>query len=221
MQVFTELFRSNFPPLIRANTVPYNYILSRGGGEWNSLSLSLSPPLNPLVCKRILSFLWVYSICCLVIHGVCVYSLTIYNFTKINLEICTVTTLTWTYSRTIAFNKLTEARGTEVRCLLQIHGLMEMNKTQAKVQAEEKCITRKVIYPGYLSSDDHSSVPIASKKYFESSRSVFYNLWFDLGQKYRTPQVRPDRGSNSCPPDHDSTFHVTETPALTTWPSVT
>ena len=31
----------------------------------------------------------------------------------------------------------------------------------------------------------------------------------------------PDRGSNSRPPDHDSTFHVTETPALTTKPSVT
>ena len=28
-------------------------------------------------------------------------------------------------------------------------------------------------------------------------------------------------GSNSQPSDHDSTFHVTETPALTTWPSVT
>ena len=34
-------------------------------------------------------------------------------------------------------------------------------------------------------------------------------------------QVRPNWGSNSWPPDHDSTFHVTETPALTTWPSVT
>ena len=49
-------------------------------------------------------------------------------------------------------------------------------------------------------------------------------FWFkyDLGQKYQAPQARPDRGSNSWPPDHDSTFHVTETPALynTTWPSV-
>ena len=47
--------------------------------------------------------------------------------------------------------------------------------------------------------------------------------WFkyDLGQKYQAPQVRPDRGSNSWPPDHDSTFQVTEMPALTTWPSVT
>ena len=34
------------------------------------------------------------------------------------------------------------------------------------------------------------------------------------------PQVRPDRGSNSWPPDHDGTFRVTETPALTTRPSV-
>ena len=48
-------------------------------------------------------------------------------------------------------------------------------------------------------------------------------FWFkyDLGQKYYAPQVRPDRGSNSWPPDHDSTFHVTEMPALTTRPSVT
>ena len=29
------------------------------------------------------------------------------------------------------------------------------------------------------------------------------------------------RGSNSRPPDHDSTLHVTETPSLTTRPSVT
>ena len=48
------------------------------------------------------------------------------------------------------------------------------------------------------------------------------DFWFkyDVGQKYHAPQVRPDRGSNSWPPDHDSTVHVTETPALTTRPSV-
>ena len=34
-------------------------------------------------------------------------------------------------------------------------------------------------------------------------------FWFkyDLGQKYYAPQVRPDRGLNSWPPDHDSTLH--------------
>ena len=42
-----------------------------------------------------------------------------------------------------------------------------------------------------------------------------------LGQQYCAPQVRPDCVSKSCPPDHDSTFHVTEMPALTTRPSVT
>ena len=42
-----------------------------------------------------------------------------------------------------------------------------------------------------------------------------------LRQKYYAPQVRPDWGSNSWPPDHDSAFHVTETPALTTSPWVT
>ena len=48
-------------------------------------------------------------------------------------------------------------------------------------------------------------------------------IWFnyDLVQKYYTPQVQPDQGSNSWPPDHDSTFHVTEMPALNTPPSVT
>ena len=48
-------------------------------------------------------------------------------------------------------------------------------------------------------------------------------LWFkyDLEQKYQALHVRPDWCSNSWPPDHDSTFHVTETPALTTRPSVT
>ena len=48
-------------------------------------------------------------------------------------------------------------------------------------------------------------------------------VWFkyDLGQKYHAPQVQPSRGLNSWPPDHDSIFHVTETPAITTRPSVT
>ena len=48
-------------------------------------------------------------------------------------------------------------------------------------------------------------------------------FWFkyNSGQKYYAPQVQPDQGSNSWPPDHDSSFHVTETSALTTWPSVT
>ena len=48
-------------------------------------------------------------------------------------------------------------------------------------------------------------------------------VWFkyDLGQKYYAPQIRPSRGSISWPPDHDRTFHVTETPALTTQPSAT
>ena len=38
-------------------------------------------------------------------------------------------------------------------------------------------------------------------------------FWFkyDLGQKYQAPQVRPERGSNSWPPDNDSTVYVTET----------
>ena len=43
-------------------------------------------------------------------------------------------------------------------------------------------------------------------------------VWFkyNLGQKYHAPQVQPRRGLNSWPPDHDSTFNVTETPAITT-----
>ena len=48
-------------------------------------------------------------------------------------------------------------------------------------------------------------------------------IWFkyDLGQKYYTPQVWPNQDSNSWPPDHDSTFHVTDTLGLTTRSSVT
>ena len=40
-------------------------------------------------------------------------------------------------------------------------------------------------------------------------------FWFkdNLEQKYYALQVRPDWGSNSWPADHDSTFHVTETPS--------
>ena len=70
---------------------------------------------------------------------------------------------------------------------------------------------------------------------------AFVNVTFldevRLRQKYYGAQVRPDRDSNSWPPDHstfhvtetpilitaisDFTFHVTETSALNTWPSVT
>ena len=34
--------------------------------------------------------------------------------------------------------------------------------------------------------------------------STLYYVWFkyDLGQKYYAPQVQPDQGSNSRPPDH-------------------
>ena len=54
-------------------------------------------------------------------------------------------------------------------------------------------------------------------------KGVICCFWFkyDLGQKYQAPQVWPDQDSNSWPPDYDSTFHVTETPVLTTRSSVT
>ena len=53
--------------------------------------------------------------------------------------------------------------------------------------------------------------------------NILLYFWFkyDLRQKYYAPQVWPDRGSNWGPSDHDSTFHVTEMPVLTTRPSVT
>ena len=35
-----------------------------------------------------------------------------------------------------------------------------------------------------------------------------------LRQKYHAPQVRSDRGLNLWPRDHDSAFHVTDTPAF-------
>ena len=34
-------------------------------------------------------------------------------------------------------------------------------------------------------------------------------------QKYCAPQIRPDKGSNSWPADHDSTFHVTKMVMMT------
>ena len=49
---------------------------------------------------------------------------------------------------------------------------------------------------------------------------TFGGFQYDLGQKYNAPQVRPDRGLNSWPPDHASTFHVTKMPAVTTQPPV-
>ena len=62
-----------------------------------------------------------------------------------------------------------------------------------------------------------------TRKFSARELLVFYSILikYDLGKKYYALQVRPDQGSNSWPPDYDSTFHVTETPALTTWLSVT
>ena len=51
-------------------------------------------------------------------------------------------------------------------------------------------------------------------------RKDIFRFKYDLEQKYYAPQVGPEWGLNSLPPDYDSIFHGTETPALTTWPSV-
>ena len=60
---------------------------------------------------------------------------------------------------------------------------------------------------------------------FIMSETVLFFFWsiryLRLRQKYYAPQVWLDLDLNSWPPDHESTFHVTKTPALTTWPSVT
>ena len=37
-----------------------------------------------------------------------------------------------------------------------------------------------------------------------------------IRQNYYAPQVRPNLGSNSQPPDHDSTIHIIKMPAPTT-----
>ena len=59
-------------------------------------------------------------------------------------------------------------------------------------------------------------------KHHEKVKYTFYDIVclikYNLGQKYYPPQVQPDRGLNSWPPDHDSAFHVTEMLTLTTWP---
>ena len=54
-----------------------------------------------------------------------------------------------------------------------------------------------------------------------TERIFFVQVGLRLKQKYYTLQVHPDQDSHSWPPDHDSTFHVPETPALTTRPSAT
>ena len=64
---------------------------------------------------------------------------------------------------------------------------------------------------------DIFSAEVQSKNYHHLN-DTWYKIYFGgfkhkLGQKYYAPQVRPDWGSNSWPPDHDGTFHVTETPA--------
>ena len=67
----------------------------------------------------------------------------------------------------------------------------------------------------YLLSTVHSNM------IWFSENTIYIWFKYDLGQKYYAPQVQPHQGSNSWPPDHDSTLHVTETPTQTTWPSVT
>ena len=49
----------------------------------------------------------------------------------------------------------------------------------------------------------------------------FIRVYILLQAEVPSTPFNPTGGSNSWPPDHDSTFHITETPALTTWPSVT
>ena len=51
--------------------------------------------------------------------------------------------------------------------------------------------------------------------------AIDFFVQVQLRQKQYAPHIWFDWGSNSWPPDHDSTFHATETPALTTQPSVT
>ena len=51
--------------------------------------------------------------------------------------------------------------------------------------------------------------------------SLYFWFKYDLGQKYYALQVQSDQGLNSWPPDHESTLHVAEMPALTAQPSVT
>ena len=48
----------------------------------------------------------------------------------------------------------------------------------------------------------------------------FGGFMYNFGQKDYAPQVRPNRDSNPWPLKYDRTFYVTETPALTTQPSV-
>ena len=43
--------------------------------------------------------------------------------------------------------------------------------------------------------------------YLGQWKFVFWGIKYDLGEKYYVPQVWPDWGSNSWPPDYDSTFH--------------
>ena len=70
----------------------------------------------------------------------------------------------------------------------------------------------------YYNRDAHTCICSFSFHCWSFNLITLYYFCFtyDLGQKYYAPQVRPDQGSNSWTPDHDSTFHVTETPALTT-----
>ena len=62
------------------------------------------------------------------------------------------------------------------------------------------------------------------ESHWEMHFGSFGILFFDqiwLRQKYHPPQVWLDLGSNSCPLNDESTFPVTETPAVSTRPSMT
>ena len=58
----------------------------------------------------------------------------------------------------------------------------------------------------------HSTLHVTETIYSALNRKdehiIYFWFKYDLGQKHYAPQVRPDRGSNPWPPDHDSTFHI-------------
>ena len=59
------------------------------------------------------------------------------------------------------------------------------------------------------------------KGFIDNGSTILPVLLLQSKDRSTTHPEFDQQGLNSRPPDHDSTFHVTETPALTTRPSVT
>ena len=103
-------------------------------------------------------------------------------------------------------------------CPSYVYKYVDVKKTKQKT-----CfICRMIMTPGPKSRAGGIALSGTLNKtsYCLVSRNDRFSSSTTWDRSTTPPQVRRDKGSNSRLLDHDSTLHVTETPSLTTRPSV-